>query len=894
MQTLKQVLNNRQPNAIAPFLWLHGETEEVMRTEVQRIHNCGIGAICVEARPHQDFNGPGWFRDLAILLEECKKNGMELWILDDSHFPTGFADGQVKKKYPDKCKKFLCCKTYDFAGPQKHSGAVLKYALRDEKDRIIGVYLSRKTGFEEIDPATTIDLSDYVEWNDDFNTGKPKRDHRGNELSGREGKCPIVRFDLSEGEWSLCVLTVSYKGGEEKTEGYLNPIDPEATQILLDVVYQPIYEHFGEEFGKTIRGFFSDEPRFGNIHGAEVASIGRNSAMNLPWRDDLKAMLEQELKGTVLEGKSVVALLPLLFIDGAGRKATRDAHTLRYAYMQMVSRLYSENFDGVIGRWCQAHGVEHIGHTIEDNNAHSRLGHGAGHFYRAMAFQDMAGIDVVLHQLTPGQDKGLFKGMHSPAWDGEFYTYVLGKLGGSLAHLDSKKKGRCMCELFGAYGWSEGNRLCKWLADYMLVRGVNYFVPHAFDPAPFPDMDCPPHFYAHGHNPQYPEFGELMMYMQRMASMLQGLHKAPVALLYHAEAEWSGDYMETQKPAAVLARSCIDYDIVPAEYLTGDSVRQEHLIVNHEHFAALVIPFSEALPAALLESVVGYIRANLPVYFVGGLPVRTSEGTPMPNLEGARAVTLQKLAAELAHDGIPELSLTTDAPYLRYYHTRQTDGDVYFFVNEGLTPLHTCVQGAKVGRTYVYDAFANTVAEDNNAFVLKLPPYTAKCVLVPDDPKTIQAKKQTRFVVRERISLTRPQATFAFAINCCQSYVDAIKLKEWKPVDELPGMACFAGRIRYELTQEFTASQAACPARLILDGVQEGACVTVNGKECGVRICSPYIFDLTERLTEGDNNIVIEVNTTLGRSMNDYLCQYLPMEPLGITGGAVIELGEEE
>lgn len=56
-----------------------------------------------------------------------------------------------------------------------------------------------------------------------------------------------------------------------------------------------------------------------------------------------------------------------------------------------------------------------------------------------------------------------------------------------------------MCELFGAYGWSEGNRLCKWLADYMLVRGVNHFVPHAFDAAPFPDADCPPHFYAHGH-----------------------------------------------------------------------------------------------------------------------------------------------------------------------------------------------------------------------------------------------------------------------------------------------------------------------------------------------------------------------------------------------------------
>ena len=75
MQTLTHVLNNRQANAVAPFLWLHGE-EEVLRTEVRRIHDCGIRALCVEARPHREFNGLGWFRDLAILVDEGKKNGI--------------------------------------------------------------------------------------------------------------------------------------------------------------------------------------------------------------------------------------------------------------------------------------------------------------------------------------------------------------------------------------------------------------------------------------------------------------------------------------------------------------------------------------------------------------------------------------------------------------------------------------------------------------------------------------------------------------------------------------------------------------------------------------------------------------------------------------------------
>ena len=47
----------------------------------------------------------------------------------------------------------------------------------------------------------------------------------------------------------------------------------------------------------------------------------------------------------------------------------------------------------------------------------------------------------------------------------------------------------------------------KWIADHFLVRGVNWFVPHAFSMAAFPDWDCPPHFYAHGQTPSLHTLG---------------------------------------------------------------------------------------------------------------------------------------------------------------------------------------------------------------------------------------------------------------------------------------------------------------------------------------------------------------------------------------------------
>ena len=61
----------------------------------------------------------------------------------------------------------------------------------------------------------------------------------------------------------------------------------------------------------------------------------------------------------------------------------------------------------------------------------------------------------------------------------------------------------------------------KWLADFLLVRGINYFVPHAFSPT-YPDPDSPPHFGAEGHDPQFDGFSFLMRYIDKTAHLLSG------------------------------------------------------------------------------------------------------------------------------------------------------------------------------------------------------------------------------------------------------------------------------------------------------------------------------------------------------------------------------------
>lgn len=103
---LLEVLSGKEENYILPFFWLHGEGDDVLREEMARIHESGIRAVCVEARPHPDYLGPKWWMDIDVIMDEARMRGMKVWILDDDHFPTGHAAGRLKDAPPELRRLF--------------------------------------------------------------------------------------------------------------------------------------------------------------------------------------------------------------------------------------------------------------------------------------------------------------------------------------------------------------------------------------------------------------------------------------------------------------------------------------------------------------------------------------------------------------------------------------------------------------------------------------------------------------------------------------------------------------------------------------------------------------------------------------------------------------------
>ncbi len=888
MRRLHEVLEHRSDNYVLPFLWLHGEDEALLRESIAKIQEAGIHAVCVESRPHPDFVGPLWWRDLDIIMDEARSRGMKVWVLDDSHFPTGYANGKVEAEHPELVKKYLKIHQLDFVGPMQDASFLVKWGSPGNRmslterpepvaDRILSIIAAKRTGDQEIDPTTLTDVT-HLE--------------RGG----------VLYWDLPEGDWRIFVLLQSIHGGEPHTAGYLNPLDPAAVQVLIDEVYESHYARYQDDFGATFAGFFSDEPRFGNAHGA-FHSIGR-SEMVLPWKEGLEHEFTEEER----------LRLPLLStVSGDG-----EEHGIRYRYMDMVSRMYGEAFTGTLGAWCREHGVEYIGHLIEDNNAHARLGYGAGHFYRALWEQDMSGIDVVLNQIMPGMDKGPFKSMTGAGWDGEFFHYGLAKLGTSLGHLDPKKQNRTMCEVYGAYGWSEGIKLMKWITDHMLVRGVTHFVPHAFSPKSFPDPDCPPHLDARGHNPQYRVMSVLFDYLNRTSHLLNGgVHIADIGLLYHAEAEWLGDYMLFQKPARELTQHQLDFDVVPGDLvidsvLTSDAHGRAVYTVNGKPFGVLVIPYAEALPKRLMEKVRKLAEAGVAVLFVDGLPVRDEQGrdateilgaanlnaTAESNVQSAGAnsnlsiVALDELASALrsSSQASPGIDVTASEfqPYLRAYRYSQPDGEVYMFFNED--PYRTIETEVTLGIDVTvaeYDAFANELRgiaqrskNGKTAVTLKLAPYQSAVLVQTQAGQEFQAAAEPTQVLAG-VSATW-ELSFATSVQY-PIFGGELKLEKLTDLSRIQGYERFSGTVRYKVV--FTLNELPTePVAIDLGRVFEVAEPMLNGIPLGVKICPPYVFGVKQALRIGENELIVDVTNNLGKQEQDYLSQYMAQEPTGLLG----------
>ena len=882
MKRLQDAIRGSNPGYLIPLCWTHGEDESVMRHLIGQMNENGIDEFVLESRPHPDFLGEQWWHDVDIVLDEAKKRNMKVWFFDDNKYPSGYSAGKIRDHHPEYLKIYLDERHIDAVGPQQGSSFFLDAWVEPGEELVCILAAKRTDKFNAVDYDSITDITHCAQ----------------------DG---LLFWDVPEGNWRIFVMVSTREGGEGHTKDYLNPLEAEAVRLFLKYVYEVHYQRYKEDFGKTIAGFFSDEPRFGNASSYECV-LGNTDKLHgnyrqkvvIPWSKNLLSQLGEDFKKK----------LPLLWYD-----CGEETAGARYAYMDLVSRLFGRNYTQQIGDWCRAHNVKYMGHVIEENGAHARLGYGAGHFFRSIHGQDYPGLDLI-HQLWPGMTEGRFRSQVG-FLDADFFYWGITKMTSSAAHITHEDSGVSICEIFGAYGWQAGLKLMKWLTDHLCVRGINTLVPHAFSPKAC-DWDAPPHFYDCGLNPQWRYFHIWSRYANRLCHLLNGgNHVATAAVLYHAEAEWSGEYMPFEIPVKALQKRQIDCDIVPIDiFMEEDAVQMGDgaLKIGGERYSVMVVPYAQLLPKAMLEKLSQMAQAGIPVIFMNDYP----EGSPV-TAEDCKAVlealhqsdlvkvcNYENLAQEIFARDLQDAMISTEEEFFRIYHYSQPDAQVYFVTNEApQTAISTTLTLKETGIPVFYDAMENTIAYPaytakdgkitlqigldayQSRFVILLPNEEAVAKFRSELPEIRQEPMLSAYAGEELVLKLPEQAWNVSAskapeTDVFQSRADITGLGNLivpgGPVD-------FTGTFRYEKT--FTLEQLPENGSIYLDlgRVYETAEVWINGQNVGSRIAPPYAFCVASLLKQGENTIRVDVTNTLVRQRGQNLLDRdMVQEPVGLIG----------
>ncbi len=555
METLFRELPMEAKRLTGPLFWLHGsESQEQLEALVERTAESGNGGFTAESRPHRDWLGEGWYRDLAICLEAAKRNDLEMWIFDEKWWPSQMIGGKVPPQY---ATKVLVAETVDVDGPQ----AIELEGYSGE--RYVAAVAGRMTDGGALEGDSLIDLADRIE-------------------DGR------LSWQAPSGKWQ--VIKFTHKQGPGLGQGNSPSIDgasQDCTDYFIHTVYQPHFDRFQDDFGKTIPGFFYDEPETRGDWGTELNKV--LSEWNVDWK---KAYVAHTLE-----------------------LAGEDDTAAKFQYLDAFAEAWGRTMYGSMSRWCRERGVKSMGHFMEHGSLYVHPEFCAGDMMRLQKYSDMGGIDLVVRQMYPGQRPR--------------DIYQTPKLGSSITHVYGKPDDITMCEMFGAYGQDITYSQMKWLTDQMQVRGVNFMIPHSFNPkAPY-DTDCPPYFYNGGFEPRYPLYRVYADYTSRLSLLLSGgRHVCPVAVLFAGNLQRVGKMTTPEDITSSLQDALFDCDWLPMEVFTGAGetcrIQDKQIRLHQERYQVLIVPPVEVIPYETLARVKEFFDAGGIVVGCGLLPTKSA------------------------------------------------------------------------------------------------------------------------------------------------------------------------------------------------------------------------------------------------------------------------------
>ena len=765
----------REYGAIHWAIWANELTQERIVREFDQLTANGI--YVVNLAPARGMTpkylSPEHLALIKFAVEEARKRGMKVWLADEGSYPSGFAGGKISETYPQLTMQGIVADTrISVAAGQTISLPVLP-------DTLGALAVNPQVGTADVLPIR----AGQIKW-----TAPPQG--RWEILLVRHvfRSSPTRYINRADGTYS-----------KDSLYSLIDYLNPAATRAYLKTTHEVYQELFGQEFGKTVLGFFGDEPDYTGF---------------IPWTPKLLDAFREQ------KGYDLQPYIALFFAP----KLTEEARRAKADYWDVWSGIFRDSFYGVQADWCARNNLEYLVH-LNHEEIMLNLSYGEdlirneGDFFRLMRHVQVPGVDN-LNQLRP------------EVVNRDDTTYSINdnfpKLAASAAHLFGRP--RVWSEEGGGTG-VDG----KFQLDYQFVRGINA-----------PQIRVPV-LRSAADGPAPPQAAMLAWYTNRVSYLMAtGRPAAQVALYHPAGSMWLGDEQadrSTTKLGRQLLEHQIDFDYFDEQSLSSVATLESGVFRNlsGQAYRAVIVPSSTAISRSGLDRLKAFAAAGGKVLFAGAAPTLVVERTFLeakdkPDLSFATLVepggdiTARVLAALPA----PDVALDSPCPALKYTRRAWRDGDLYFFFNESDKRQSRTAAVAGRGQAQVWDAgtgqihlmTAAVAGEDSVRLPLLLAPYEAKIVVIGPAPA----------------GMASPEPSLALG-------------------DIIVEFAAEPGATQFQ--KEVSVASKPAGKRLFLecDDVHDYARPRVNGKDLEARAWQPYRWDVTDAMVAGANRIEIEVRT---------------------------------
>lgn len=312
-------------------------------------------------------------------------------------------------------------------------------------------------------------------------------------------------------------------------------LNPDAVDLFIHLTHDRYYSELKEYFGNTVIAFFTDEP----------SALGRWAIGFHEWLPGLEREI-MELGGDLHE---LIALF-----TGEKNKTTE-------IYQKLIKKHLREIFYRRLSVWCETHGISLMGHPENSDDVEEQL------------FFHVPGQDLIMRRVAPERG-GLLE-----------FDSVQAKLSADIArHLGRRRNAN---ECFGVcyrdkIPWYFPAGDMKWYIDWLGIRGVNLYIPHAFYYSVEGERknERPPD--VGPNNIWWPHYRKFSDYMKRLSYLMtDSVNGAKVAVL-------CDNNRVPYKELALLFENQVEFNYLPISLLSECEVEGGKLYIQGYAYEAVL------------------------------------------------------------------------------------------------------------------------------------------------------------------------------------------------------------------------------------------------------------------------------------------------------------------